>query len=251
MSVLALFLALFMMGLLGSPHCLGMCGGIVSAFSLAMGQASPQKKALLTATYHSGRLCSYMLLGVVALLFGQALLQAFAYSMLPRVVLGVALILVAMLLFGLPILTRLERLGASIWAKMAPLRQRVFPLTTLPKAFVGGVLWGFLPCGLVYGAIVMAVGVQLTHGGVAAILAMLFFGLGTLPMLLLTQQVTAFLQQRIRRFGMRQMSGAVLLVSGLLVLPLGNHHHHHVQHDHHHTHLDHHHSGHNHHSGHE
>lgn len=246
MSVVTLFFALFMMGLLGSPHCLGMCGGIVSAFSLAMGQTSPQKKALLITTYHSGRLCSYMLLGTVALLFGQALLQTFSQSMLPRVVLGIALILVAMMLFGLPILTRLERLGASLWAKMAPLRQKVFPLTTLPKAFVAGLLWGFLPCGLVYAAIVMALGVQLTHGGATAIIAMLFFGLGTLPMLLLTQQITTLLQQRIRRFGLRQMSGAVLLLSGLLVLPLGGHDHSHGHSEPNHSHSEPHHAHHHH-----
>lgn len=224
MNEIALLTALFVMGLLGSPHCLGMCGGIVTAFGLAMGEVGPRKKAALIATYHSGRLCSYMLLGVVALVFGQALLQVFSQSMLPRVVLGLALILVAMLLFGLPILTQLERLGASLWTKMTPLRQKVFPLTTLPKAFVAGMLWGFLPCGLVYGAIVMAVGVQLNSKGVAAVLAMLAFGLGTLPMLLLTQQVVALLQGRIRRFGLRQMSGVVLLLSGILVLPFGGHH---------------------------
>lgn len=237
----------FMMGLLGSPHCLGMCGGIVSAFGISMQQESPAKKSWLVMMYHLGRISSYMLLGVIAASLGATILAPFmTHNSLPRILLGFAIIFAALLMLGLPILKNIEKFGLGLWQKLSPLRQKLFPLTTTPKALGAGLLWGFLPCGLVYGALGVAVGMGTADGNRADVLAnigsgmlfMLAFGLGTMPMLVATQTVVAFLQKIIKKFSLRQASGVLMLLSGLFVaIPAMTHSHH--GHGHGHDHSDH------------
>lgn len=238
----------FLMGFLGSPHCLGMCGGIVSAFGISMqtGQASAQKKTLLTTSYHLGRLISYMALGVVAASLGATVFAPFMGSQMPRILLGLALVFVALLMLGLPILKNIEKVGLGLWTRLSPVRQKLFPLNTTPKALSAGLLWGLLPCGLVYGALVMAVSLGTTGGADAdlgqniltGMAFMLAFGLGTTPMLLATHTVVAFLQKTINRFSLRRASGVLMLLSGLMVaIPAMTHNHHghhgHEAHSHH------------------
>lgn len=235
----------FLMGLLGSPHCLGMCGGIVSAFGISMRHASNQKKIWLVAMYHIGRLLSYMILGVVAASVGATLLAPFmTHNSLPRVLLGGAVIFAALLMLGLPVLKNIEKVGLGLWNKLAPVRAKLFPLTTAPKALGAGLLWGFLPCGLVYGAIGVAVGMGATDGTqananiniISGMLFMLAFGLGTLPMLLATQTVIDIIQKAIGKFSLRQTSGVLMLISGLLIaVPALTHNHHHAHHEGHHS----------------
>ncbi|OOR88102.1 hypothetical protein B0181_09155 [Moraxella caviae] len=253
----ALILAALGMGFFGSPHCLGMCGGIVAAFGISMQHLSPAKRRMLIATYHIGRLTSYAVLGLIATIFGSQILAPFlTNNALPRLLLGGALIFAALLMLGAPFLNRLEKLGLRLWQALSPLRAKVLPIDNLAKAFGAGVLWGFLPCGLVYGALVMAVSLSATDTMNGA-LFMVFFGIGTLPMLLATSSMVAWLQQRIAKFNLRKFSGALMLVSGLAVafspsimhaLHGGSHGNHgnHSSHDHtaHHTHNEH--SSHNH-----
>lgn len=264
MNLFLLLSAGFMMGLLGSPHCLGMCGGIVSAFGISMRDVSAQKKVWLVATYHTGRLISYMALGAAAGVLGAAVLAPFmTHNSLPRILLGGAIIFSALLMLGLPVLKNIEKLGLGLWNKLAPVRAKVFPLTTTPKAMGAGLLWGLLPCGLVYGAIGVAVatGANGEQMGVShAVLFMLAFGLGTMPMLLATQTVVGFLQNTIKKFSLRKASGVLMLLSGLFVaVPAITHSHHgghhgHDSHDKHHathnSHAHHAHETHNHHSEH-
>ena len=89
----ALLLAAFAMGIFGSPHCLGMCGGLVTAFGMSMQNVSARKRRALIATYHVGRLSSYALLGLVAGLVGTALLAPIMNNHWPRVLLGMVLVL--------------------------------------------------------------------------------------------------------------------------------------------------------------
>ncbi len=238
-----LLVAAFAMGFLGSPHCLGMCGGIVSAFGISMQGLSPSKQTALIASYHLGRLISYAVLGVVATLIGSAVLAPFAHSPVPRAVLGVSLAFAGLLMLGLPVLNRLERLGLRFWQSLGFLRVKLFPLTSFPKALAAGLLWGFLPCGLVYGAIGVAIasasgslGYNMAFGAVF----MAIFGLGTLPMLLATQSVVRFLQRFLQKFSVRRWGGAIMVLSGLMVaipavLHTHSHHSHNNNHDHHHN----------------
>ena len=221
----ALFLAAFSMGLFGSPHCLGMCGGIVTAFGLSMQHVSDSKKNGLILTYHFGRLISYSLLGLIASFVGVAIFQSIMSNSAPRIVLGAVLVLIGLAMLGLPLFNQLEKVGMRFWQSLAPIRKKVFPIDSFGKALFAGLLWGFLPCGLVYGALMMAIaGNNITTG--AAL--MFVFGLGTMPMLIATQKTVGMLQSSIKNFRLRQINGVIMMLSGLAVIfiPMMMHHNH-------------------------
>ncbi|MDO8330442.1 MAG: sulfite exporter TauE/SafE family protein [Fluviicoccus sp.] len=203
-------------GFFGSPHCLGMCGGIVSALGFALQSQTPARRLALQSLYHLGRLLSYSLLGLLVGLMGKGILAPLANSRWPYV-----LTAAMMILFGLYLtgwwrgLDRLEALGARLWQAMAPLRQRFVPINTLPRALFAGMLWGFLPCGLVYSALALAMtsGNALTSGT-----TMMAFGLGTLPMMLMTGSAAAELKTRLQEQGWRTANGLLVVAFGLWTL---------------------------------
>lgn len=227
----ALIIAALLMGFFGSPHCLGMCGGLVTAFGLSMQNISPAKRRALVFTYHVGRLTSYAILGLIAGLIGTTVLAPIMHSSAPRVLLGLVLVFIGMAMLGLPFLNHLEKVGMRFWQWLSPLRQKVFPLTTFPRALAAGLLWGFLPCGLVYGALSMAV---VGHNMSTGAILMFAFGLGTVPMLVATQETVSWLYQQIGKFRLRQLNGAIMMLSGVAVIAVpiamhslhGGHHHH-------------------------
>ena len=216
----ALLVAALLMGFFGSPHCLGMCGGLVTAFGLSMKDVSPAKRRALVVTYHLGRLSSYALLGLVAGLIGTTVLEPLMRgNNMPRILLGLVLVFVGVTMLGAPFLSKLERYGMRFWQYLSPLRQKVFPLNTFPRALSAGLLWGFLPCGLVYGALLIAV---VAHNPLSGAALMFVFGLGTVPMLVATHETVGWLRDKIGRFRLRQMNGALMVVSGMaiIVVPL-------------------------------
>lgn len=221
----ALFLAAFSMGLFGSPHCLGMCGGIVTAFGLSMQHVSDSKKNGLILTYHLGRLISYSLLGLIASVIGVAIFQSIMSNSAPRIVLGAVLVLIGLAMFGLPLFNQLEKVGMRFWQSLAPIRKKVFPIDSFGKALFAGLLWGFLPCGLVYGALMMSIAGNDIATGAAL---MFVFGLGTMPMLIATQKTVGMLQSSIKHFRLRQINGVIMMLSGLAVIfiPMMMHHNH-------------------------
>nr|WP_313425710.1 sulfite exporter TauE/SafE family protein [Moraxella sp.] len=225
----ALFLAAFSMGVFGSPHCLGMCGGIVTAFGLSMQHVSDSKKNGLILTYHLGRLISYSLLGLIASVVGVAIFQSIMSNSAPRIVLGAVLVLIGLAMLGLPLFNQLEKVGMRFWQSLAPIRKKVFPIDSFGKALFAGLLWGFLPCGLVYGALMMAIAGNNIATGAAL---MFLFGLGTMPMLIATQKTVGMLQSSIKNFRLRQINGVIMMLSGLAVIfiPMMMHHNHNHNH---------------------
>lgn len=212
----ALLVAALLMGFFGSPHCLGMCGGLVTAFGLSMKDISPAKRRALVFTYHLGRLTSYAFLGLIAGLIGTTVLDPLMTgNNIPRILLGLVLVFVGVTMLGAPFLNKLERFGMRFWQYLSPLRQKVFPLNTFPRALTAGLLWGFLPCGLVYGALLIAV---VAHSPISGAALMFVFGLGTVPMLVATHETVGWLRDKIGRFRLRQLNGAVMVLSGLAVV---------------------------------
>ena len=212
----ALLIAALLMGFFGSPHCLGMCGGLVTAFGLSMKEVSPAKRRALVATYHFGRLSSYAFLGLLAGLIGTTVLQPLMQgNSMPRILLGLVLVFVGVTMLGAPFLKNLERFGMRFWQYLSPIRQKVFPLNTFPRALSAGLLWGFLPCGLVYGALLIAV---VAHNPLSGAALMFVFGLGTVPMLVATHETVGWLRDKIGRFRLRQLNGAIMVLSGLAVV---------------------------------
>lgn len=219
-------------GFFGSPHCLGMCGGIVSALGFALQSQTPGRRLLLQSLYHLGRLLSYSLLGVLVGLLGKGILAPLVNSRWPYV-----LTAAMMILFGLYLtgwwrgLDRLEAAGARLWQAMAPLRKRFIPINTMPRALAAGMLWGFLPCGLVYSALALA---MTSANALTAGAAMLAFGLGTLPMMLMTGSAAAELKNKLQQQGWRTANGLLVVAFGLWTLlqalthSAGGHHHHEI-----------------------
>lgn len=203
-------IALFLVGLLGGTHCVGMCGGIVGALSMG-GQA----RWSLHLAYNGGRIASYAVAGAIAGALGSASLGL--EGQLPvRIVLyalaNFMLVALGLYLLGITrVLAPVEGAGQRLWRHLQPLTRRFLPARTVAQAFPLGLLWGWLPCGLVYSALATA----LTAGSVGrGALTMVAFGLGTLPNLLLA----GILLGRLQSFSRRP---AVRMASGLLVLGFG------------------------------
>ncbi len=188
------FLAALLIGLLGSGHCLVMCGGIASALQLMMPEQSRWQRLRLQLALSAGRISSYALLGgLVGWLGYQAMGFGGAARQLLQILAGLMLILMALYVARISsLLTGLEQLGARVWRYIQPLSKRLLPLNSLPKAFSYGWCWGYLPCGLVYSSLSWSLASGSFIDGATW---MLFFGLGTLPALLAAGQAAATLQR--------------------------------------------------------
>jgi sulfite exporter TauE/SafE len=175
-------LAAFTLALLGGLHCAGMCGGFVGALQVHRSPSVPA--ARLAAGYHAGRVISYTLAGALVGTLGGAL---YAADVLPLqigllVVGSLMLLAIGASLFGLAAwLKRLEPLGLGIWRLIAPYARRVYPPRSGLQALLAGLAWGWIPCGMVYAALPLALVAGGPWQGAAVMLA---FGAGTLPNML-------------------------------------------------------------------
>ncbi|WP_412479408.1 sulfite exporter TauE/SafE family protein [Azonexus sp. IMCC34839] len=205
------FIALFLVGLLGGTHCVGMCGGIVGALSMG----GPARWSMHFA-YNGGRIFSYTLAGALAGALGAATLGLEQQWPIRQVLFLLAnLMLIALGLYLLGVTRALaftERAGQHLWRHLQPMTRRFLPAQTVAQAFPLGLLWGWLPCGLVYSALVSALSAGSATRGAALMLA---FGLGTLPNLLLAGIVLARLNEFVRRPVVRTFSGLLVLGFGL------------------------------------
>jgi sulfite exporter TauE/SafE len=200
----ALPLALFAMGLASGLHCLGMCGGIATAFSVRQPLLPKRRLLANQLLFNAGRIASYSLAGLVAGATG----AAFRGSSALYVAVNVLLVLVGLQLVGVrtPMLW-LERLGAPLWRRLQPLAARMLAV----NAFAGGALWGFIPCGLVYGALGAA---ALAGSPARGAMAMAAFGLGTLPWLLAAGVAAARLRGLVQRRPVRTATGSLVIAYG-------------------------------------
>jgi len=216
-SFFGLIIAALVMGVMGSPHCLGMCGGLVFAFE--QGVKNPARRSLYVAGFHAGRILTYVILGLLVFTLGRALLPSGSASMAGlswiRVLAGVALIIAGLVVWGKLSPLWLERAGGKFWSKLAPIRTKMLPVDSFPKALGLGLIWGLLPCGLVYAAIALS----LAASSVAhAAMTMAAFGLGMVPMLVLSAAAAAALKNRLKKTYGRELTALVLIVSGAVTL---------------------------------
>ncbi|AYR25409.1 sulfite exporter TauE/SafE family protein [Herbaspirillum rubrisubalbicans] len=250
-------LPIFLVGLMGSVHCIGMCGGIVGALSsaaparptpaptlasaLASQAASPLPRVIpiriagsaqvqafgrdlvRVLGYNLGRLSSYALAGALAggiaagLLRGADVLGWLA----PAQTLAYVVTNLVLVLLGLYLtqwwtgMSRMEQLGSGLWARLRPHAARLVPVDTPAKALLLGSLWGWLPCGMVYSALLTAL---MAGSAVQGALTMLAFGTGTLPVLLVAGLSGARLRQLAARPAVRRVAGVIVLAFGILGL---------------------------------
>ncbi|MET0378145.1 MAG: sulfite exporter TauE/SafE family protein, partial [Spongiibacteraceae bacterium] len=217
-ETLALFSAL-MLGLMGSTHCIGMCGGISASLGLIDGRRSVS----FALSYNLGRIVCYATLGALlgALV---ALLGKTVHPLLPsiglwlRVCAGLLVISMGLYISGWWLgLTHIEAAGSALWRRVQPYVKKIGPPRTRLAAAQLGALWGLLPCGLVYSSL----GWTAAHGNaVHSAILMATFGVGTLPAMLLTTLGGQQLQHYLRRAGVRKIVGLLLIGFGIATIAM-------------------------------
>jgi len=206
------------MGLLSGVHCVGMCGGIVSALSLGS-QAAPRKKLWIQLFYNLGRISSYTLAGLLIGWIGAITTQAAASHSLHQILQtfsGIVLILMGLYLANWwRVLTKVEQAGAILWKRIEPFARKLIPIKTSKHAFLVGMLWGWLPCGLVYSMLTMSL---TTASATQGALVMMSFGLGTLPNLLAMGLMAASLQTFLRKPVVKVIAGLLVIAAGVYLI---------------------------------
>ncbi|MBK1672104.1 hypothetical protein CKO35_02070 [Ectothiorhodospira shaposhnikovii] len=215
-------LAAFVIGLLGGVHCMGMCGGIVGALTLGIRGPAPggrTRPAAFLLAYNLGRMTSYTLAGALAGgvgWFAAHLADVNQAQQVLQVLAGLFMIALGLYLAGWwHGLVYLERAGGLLWRRLEPLGRRVMPVRSPAQALGLGLVWGWLPCGLVYSVLFWS----LAAGGAAQGAAlMLAFGVGTLPNLLLMGVFAARLATLVQKAWVRGLAGAAVAGYGVYML---------------------------------
>jgi hypothetical protein len=224
----------FILGLFSTVHCVGMCGGIIGALSLSLPDDIRQRRlrhVFFISLYNLGRILSYAFAGLVVGYIGA---EAAAYTDMSggpsilRYTGAVLMIAIGLYLAGwLPQLSKVERIGVPLWKLLEPIGRKLVPVTTMPRALLYGLVWGWLPCGMVYFVLVWA----LTSGSAAqGALTMAAFGLGTLPSLLAAGLAVSSLKRFTQMKMVRQLVGVLVIAMaiGSLLMPMGGHKHGHA-----------------------
>jgi len=231
-------LAAFGIGLVGSGHCLGMCGGIAGALGMSARQASTGAAgaAAYTLLFNLGRVGSYTTIGAIAGWLGGSFgsnLDLPGWSAVARGLTGLVMVAIGLqLAMGWRLLAFVERSGARVWARLAPIARRLMPARRPVDALLLGMLWGWLPCGLVYSVLLMAL---VAGDPLVSAMLMAAFGIGTLPSMTATGMASSRLNLASRP-GLRRATGVLMIIFGIWTAawPLshmggggdGGHHHH-------------------------
>ena len=222
MDFLVPYLSAFLVGLLGGVHCVGMCGGIVGALTFGLAEEKRDRISSLMPyqlAYNLGRITSYVIAGAIMGALGLLIVQFMPVYYAQRALMAVAglfMVLMGLYLAGWwMLLSRLERAGGAIWRRMEPFGRRLLPVRTPIQALGVGLIWGWIPCGLVYSMLVTAVSSGSALKGAGLMLA---FALGTLPNLLIIGAMAGAAARLSRSGALRQVAGGTVILLGLYTL---------------------------------
>ena len=216
----ASYLAAFIIGLFSSLHCIGMCGSIIGTLTYSLSPELRNNKRILFSivlSYNLGRIASYALAGAAVGTLHAFLSLPFSQGQAYRIIqVGSALIMTGAGLYiggWFPRFAYIEKLGSRFWKLIEPYGRRLIPVKTRVQAFLFGMVWGWLPCGLIYTALALA---ATTGNVIHSSMTMLAFGLGTLPAVVGVGIMTSMLAKlsRIHRF--KQAVGVLLILFALL-----------------------------------
>lgn len=227
-------------GFLGSVHCLGMCGGVSGTMALAtkppatvpsIGLLAVIPASTLSRTrtgalvnanvlaFNTGRIVSYSLAGALAGSAGGVLGQTWVVgeTFPARAALflfaNLMIVLIGLYVMGIPqLLAPLERAGGRIWRYLSPIKGKFLPINTAPRAAAFGMLWGWIPCGLVYAMLFTAMGAGSSGAGAVTMMA---FGIGTLPAMISAGLMAGQLRRWTRDSRVRLVTGAAVIALGL------------------------------------
>ncbi len=215
----------FLVGLLGGAHCVGMCGGIMNAlvFAVPEDQRGAAKVLPIVLLYNLGRITSYAAAGAIIGALGAWMqLIASPVGLGLRILAGLMMVAMGLYIAGWwHGLARLEKLGGKLWQYLQPLGNRFMPVKSGWQALLLGGIWGWLPCGLVYSALTLSAGVS--HWYQSA-LVMVAFGLGTLPVMVLTGAFALQVKVWTRKAVVRNIAALMIIGFGLwtLAVPLSH-----------------------------
>ena len=212
-------------GLVSAVHCVGMCSGIAGALTVSLPDSIRNDKRRLfsyIAIYNFGRILSYGLAGILLGFFSGVLfyfLDNTTILFLSRSFTALIFLLIGLHLLGLfHRFSSMHVLGRRIWSRIQPLGQRLLPVKDLRQAFLFGMVWGWLPCGLVYSMLLWTVtsGSPLQGG-----LTMFAFGVGTFPTLILASLLSTWVFKGNRLRLIKGITGSlmIILAVGAMLVP--------------------------------
>jgi len=211
LEFIAFYVTAFIFGLSSSGHCIFMCGGLMSAFQMSTKTEVSRHYEII---FHSGRIIAYALLGALLAtglwFFNTENITLF--SDLLRLLSGILLILAGLYISGKSqALKYFEKIGEPFWKIILPLVKKLIPIDNYFKAFTVGLLWAFLPCGLIYSALLVMLA---TENIISTFFGMLVFGLGTMPVLILSNRLMNIFGSQY----FKQFSSVFLIAFGLWTL---------------------------------
>ncbi len=215
-------LTAFLIGLFSALHCFGMCGGIVGALTMSLHpdiRARQDQLAFYNLAYNLGRILSYAVAGLMVGLLGETL----APLLTAEEGVGFLRLFAALLIIALglhiggwyPKLAIIERLGQPIWQRLEPFGKKLIPVQNPLQAFLFGIVWGWLPCGLVYFALLLAFS---QGSALQAVLFMLAFGAGTLIPVFSAGLLVGRLTDLRNSLIIRRSMGLMMILMGIIAL---------------------------------
>ncbi|WNC74120.1 sulfite exporter TauE/SafE family protein [Thalassotalea psychrophila] len=206
------FLSAFFIGIAGAGHCVAMCGGITTMLTASIADKSKANIPLILA-YNFGRIFSYAVAGAIAGFTGSLAAKSLGFPILWLKVIAALFVI----FLGLYIakwsfaLAKVENIGKVLWKYLQPLSKKFIPVTNVKQSLFLGMVWGWLPCGLVYSTLTWSIASASWYNGA---LIMLAFGLGTLPALLTLASGFKFVTQMLRSDQIRKLTAILLIFYG-------------------------------------
>lgn len=206
------FIAVFT-GILSSAHCLGMCGSIILFLTINL---KNKNKKLYNYTYNFGRIISYVIIGFLSGFFG-ILINELAYSNLLlaiKLISEISVINIGLyIIFGSKILIILEKFGFFMWNYLQFYIKFLLPIKNFWQAIIIGIIWGFIPCGIVYNVLIWSI----SFGSITKSSFLMFmFGCGTLPSMLLTGYYSMLYRNFVNNRLTKSIFGFIFIFIGLI-----------------------------------
>ena len=209
------YLVAFAMGLISSLHCIGMCGSIIGTLTLSLDPKIRQNKVNLFSfalNYNIGRIISYAMAGALVGLLSFPFEEGLGHRVL-QLLSAVVMASAGLYIAGLfPRFAYIEKIGSKFWKKIEPFGRKLMPVKSRVQAFLFGMVWGWLPCGLVYAALLLA---ATSGSSVRSGLTMFAFGLGTLPAVIGVGIMTGILTRLSRMKHFRLLVGLFMVTLAL------------------------------------
>lgn len=212
------FVGAFLVGLFATLHCVGMCGGIIGAATLSLpAEVRDSRWRILpfVSAYNLGRISSYTLAGAIIGGLGQSIAGVSPEYGHLVLALMAALFMLAIGLYlagWFPRFAYIEKVGKPIWRRLEPVGQKLLPVRTPGHAFAFGLVWGWLPCGLVYSVLIWT---GSSGSALEGALFMLAFGAGTLPTVVSAGILSGWILRFSRDPRARRWVGIFIIIMGL------------------------------------